>query len=99
MLDSEIPEGEGAEALDNSGKDIYGEIVSAITALDGTQADIRDDQDPIVARVVGELRKKYPNTPEDALFTKARDLYWTWKDAERKKEKTGLEEFHDSSPM
>lgn len=81
--------------------DPYAEIVDDILATTKPKDMLKRDSDAIVARLVEELKKKNPvpeGASEEPLFSQARSMYWDWEELQRKKERTGKEEYEDTCP-
>lgn len=80
----------------------YAKIVGEILTMTKSADALEGDSDAIVAELVKEM-KKTANLPEGAseegLYAQARQRYWDWQDKKREKEKSGMEEYADTTPM
>ena len=86
---------------DTAKLDLYDAL--AEEALKGAKTGPSDeDVDAITSRIVEKLKAQSEwkeGDSEETLFAQARRIYWDWKDAKRKAEKSGKDEYLDTAPM
>lgn len=84
-----------AESATDTGAALYDKIASEALAMSDAGGPSDKDTSAVVAKIVEKLKEKNPlpeGASEEPLWDMARSMYWDWKDAQRKKEKSGTEE-------